>query len=101
MVVPDNLKSGVNKACRYDPDLNPAYQQLASHYGVTIMPARPYKPQDKAKAEVGVLVIERWILARLRHHSFFSLAELNTCIKALLVDVNNKPFKQFKGSRHA
>lgn len=99
MVVPDNLKSGVSKACRYDPDVNPAYQQLAAHYGVAIMPARPYKPKDKAKAEVGVQVIERWILARLRHHTFFSLAELNTCIKALLVEVNNKPFKQFKGSR--
>ena len=99
MVVPDNLKSGVTKACRYDPDVNPAYQQLAAHYGVAIMPARPYKPKDKAKAEVGVQIIERWILARLRHHTFFSLAELNTCIKALLVEVNNKSFKQFKGSR--
>lgn len=99
MVVPDNLKSGVTKACRYDPDVNPSYQQLAAHYGVAIMPARPYKPKDKAKAEVGVQIIERWILARLRHHTFFSLAELNTCIKALLIEVNNKPFKQFKGSR--
>ena len=99
LVVPDNLKSGITKACRYDPDVNPSYQQLAAHYGVAIMPARPYKPKDKAKAEVGVQVIERWILARLRHHTFFSLAELNICIKALLVEVNNKPFKQFKGSR--
>lgn len=101
MVVPDNLKSGVTKACRYDPDVNPAYQQLAAHYGVAIMPARPYKPQDKAKAEVGVQVIERWILARLRHHTFFSLAELNTCIAALLAEVNDRAFKQFKGSRRS
>lgn len=99
IVVPDNLRSGVSKACRYDPDVNPAYQQLAAHYGVAIVPARPRKPQDKAKAEVGVQIIERWILARLRHHTFFSLAELNQCISALLVDVNNKSFKQFKGNR--
>ena len=77
MIVPDNLRSGVSKACRYDPDLNPSYQQLAEHYQVAVVPARPYKPKDKAKAENAVLVIQRWILARLRHHSFFSLAELN------------------------
>lgn len=99
LIVPDNLKSGVSKACRYDPDINPAYQQLAEHYGTAIMPARPRKPKDKAKAEVGVQIIERWVLARLRHHTFFSLAELNQCIRALLVEVNNKPFKQFKGDR--
>jgi len=99
LIVPDNLKSGTTRACRYDPDLNPSYQQLAAHYGVAIMPARPYKPKDKSKAEVGVQIIERWILARLRHQTFFSLAELNQCIQALLVEVNNKPFKQLKGSR--
>ena len=101
MVIPDNLKSGVSKACRYDPDVAPAYQQLAAHYGTAIVPARPYKPKDKAKAEVGVQIIERWILARLRHHSFFSLSELNTCIKALLKDVNARPFKQLQGSRQS
>jgi transposase len=99
LIVPDNLKSGTTRACRYDPDLNPNYQQLAAHYGVAIMPARPYKPKDKSKAEVGVQIIERWILARLRHQTFFSLAELNQCIQVLLVEVNNKPFKQLKGSR--
>ncbi len=99
MVVPDNLKSGVTKACRYDPEANPTYQQLAQHYGTAIVPARPYKPKDKAKAEVGVQVIERWILARLRHHTFFSLAELNTCIKALLQEVNDRAFKQYDGTR--
>uniref|UniRef100_UPI003D0D0454 Mu transposase domain-containing protein n=1 Tax=Vibrio sp. TaxID=678 RepID=UPI003D0D0454 len=86
-------------ACRYDPELNPSYQQLAAHYGCAVMPARPYKPQDKAKAEVGVQIIERWILAKLRHQTFFSLAELNQCILALLEGVNKKPFKQLKGSR--
>lgn len=99
LVVPDNLKSGVRKACRYDPDIHPGYQQLSAHYGVAIMPARPRKPKDKAKAEVGVQIIERWILARLRHHTFFSLAELNQCIAALLTEVNNKPFKQLEGTR--
>jgi len=99
LIVPDNLKSGVTKACRYDPDINPNYQQLAAHYGTAIMPARPYKPKDKAKAEVAVQIVERWILAKLRHQTFFSLSELNQCIHALLVGVNNKPFKQLKGTR--
>jgi transposase len=101
IVVPDNLRSGVSKACRYDPDVNPSYQQWAAHYGTVIIPARPRKPQDKAKAEVGVQIIERWILARLRHQTFFSLAELNHCIKALLLEVNHKPFKQLKGTRQS
>ena len=99
LVVPDNLKSAVSKACRYAPEVNLSYQQLAAHYGVAVMPARPRKPKDKSKAEVGVQIIERWILARLRHHTFFSLGELNQCIKALLEDVNNRPFKQYKGTR--
>jgi len=99
LVVPDNLKSGVTKACRYDPDINLSYAQLAAHYGTAIMPARPYKPKDKSKAEVGVQIIERWILARLRHQTFFSLSELNHCIRALLIEVNHKPFKQLKGNR--
>lgn len=99
LLVPDNLKSGVNKACRYEPELNPAYQQLAAHYGVAVLPARPYKPKDKAKAEVGVQLVERWILARLRHQTFFSLTELNQCIKTLLIQLNEKPFKQSPGNR--
>ena len=99
MVVPDNLKSGVSRACRYDPDLNPSYQQWAEHYQVAVVPARPYKPKDKAKAEVGVQIVERWILARLRHHSFFSLAELNQCIRVLLEELNQKPSKQLPGNR--
>ncbi len=99
IVVPDNLRSGVSRACRYDPDLNPSYQQWAEHYQVAVVPARPYKPKDKAKAEVAVQIVERWILARLRHHSFFSLAELNQCISALLEELNQKPFKQLPGNR--
>lgn len=99
MVVPDNLRSGVSRACRYDPELNPSYQQLASHYQVAVLPARPYKPKDKAKAEVGVQIVERWILARLRHHSFFTLAEANQCIHSLLEELNSRPFKQLPGNR--
>ncbi len=99
LVIPDNLKSGVSSACRYDPELNPSYQQLAEHYQIAVMPARPYKPKDKAKAEVGVQIVERWILARLRHHTFFSLAEVNQCIRTLLTELNNKPFKQLPGNR--
>jgi len=92
VVIPDNLKSGVSTACRYDPELNPSYQQLAEHYQVAIIPARTYKPEDKAKAEVGVQIVERWILARLRHQTFFSLAELNRAIAALLVELNQRHF---------
>lgn len=99
LVIPDNLRAAVSRACRYDPQLNPSYQQLAAHYQVAVMPARPYKPKDKAKAEVGVQIVERWILARLRRHSFFSLAELNQCIRALLDELNRRPFKQLPGNR--
>ena len=99
IVVPDNLRSAVSKPCRYDPDLNPSYQQLAEHYGIAVIPARPYKPKDKSKAEVAVQIVERWIMARLRHHTFFSLAEVNQCIKALLIELNEKPFKQLPGNR--
>ena len=99
MIIPDNLRSGVNKACRYDPDLNPSYQQLAAHYQVAVLPARPYKPKDKSKAEVGVQIVERWILARLRHHTFFTLADLNQCIRALLDDLNSRPFRALPGNR--
>src|SRR5699024_11342490 len=99
LVVPDNLRSGVSRACRYDPDLNPAYQQLAAHYQVAILPARPYKPKDKAKAELGVQIVERWILARLRHHTLFSLGQANQYIRALLEELNTRAFKQLPGNR--
>lgn len=99
ILVPDNLKSAVSKACRYDPELNPAYQQLAEHYLVAVIPARPRKPKDKPKAEIGVQVVERWILARLRHQVFFSLSELNHCIRTLVADLNERPFKKLPGNR--
>ena len=99
IVVPDNLRSGVSKTCRYEPDLNPSYQELAEHYGTAIIPARVRKPQDKAKAEVAVQIVERWILARLRNRTFFSLTEANAAIRELLTDLNNRPFKKLPGSR--
>jgi transposase len=99
LVVPDNLKSAVSKPCRYEPDLNPSYQDLAEHYGTAVIPARVRKPKDKAKAEVGVQVVERWILAHLRKQTFFSLAEANTAIRSLLDDLNCRPFKKLPGCR--
>jgi transposase len=101
LLVPDNLRSAVTKACRYVPEPNETYQELARHYGTAILPARPYKPKDKAKAEVGVQVVERWILARLRHHTFFSLAELNQAIDELLADLNERPFQKLPGCRRS
>lgn len=99
LVIPDNTKTGVTKACRYDPDLNPTYQELAMHYGVGVLPARPYKPRDKAKVESGVLLAERWIIAVLRHRKFFSIEELNQAIRELLPRINGKPFRKRQGSR--
>jgi transposase len=101
LVVPDNLKSAVSATHRYEPTLNPSYQQLAAHYQLAIVPARPYKPKDKAKAEVAVQIVERWIMARLRHQSFFTLASLNQAIGELLKDLNHRPFKKLPGTRHS
>jgi transposase len=99
IVVPDNLRAGVTKAHRYEPDTNPTYQDMASHYGVAVLPARVRRPRDKAKVETGVLVVERWILAALRHRTFFSLGELNGAIRELLEKLNARPFKKLPGSR--
>ena len=101
LVIPDNLKSGVTKASRYEPDLNPTYQEVATHYGFAIIPTRVQKPRDKAKVEVGVQVVERWILARLRHFTFFSLHELNSHIQGLLSKLNHRPFRKLPGSRRS
>jgi transposase len=84
LIVPDNPRTGVDRACRYEPDLNRTYSEMSEHYGTAIMPARPYKPRDKAKVENAVLLVERWILAALRHHRFVALGELNDAIAVLL-----------------
>jgi transposase len=99
IVVPDNLKSGVTKPCLYEPQLNRTYQEMAAHYGVAVVPARPRKPRDKAKAECGVLLVERWIMAALRKHRFHSLTELNQAIAGLVERLNNRPFRKREGTR--
>ena len=99
ILVPDNLKSGVSKTCRYEPDTNPSYYDFANHYGIAVIPARSRKPRDKAKVECGVLIVERWILACLRNRTFFSLAELNAAIGELLARLNLRPFKKLTGCR--
>jgi transposase len=99
IVVPDNLKSGVSKACFYEPDINPTYLDMANHYGTAVIPARVKKAKDKAKVEVAVQVVERWILARLRNRQFFRLSQLNEAIAELLGDLNSKPFQKLPGCR--
>lgn len=99
MLVPDNLKSGVNKACFYEPELNPTYAEMAEHYGCAVLPARPYRPRDKAKAEVGVLIAQRWILAVLRQRTFYSLTELNAAIRECLERLNTRPMRRLGKSR--
>jgi transposase len=80
----------VIKACLYEPSVNRTYTEMAGHYGTAILPTRPRKPRDKAKVEAGVLIMERWILGRLRNRCFYSLAELNGAIRELLVRVNDE-----------
>jgi transposase len=99
ILIPDNLKTGVTHPCRYEPDLNPTYVNLAEHYGTVVIPARVRKPKDKAKVESAVLIAERWILAPLRHHTFFSPEELNQAIREKLQDYNLRKFQKLESSR--
>jgi transposase len=99
LVVPDNLKSAVIRACFHEPEVNRSYADLARHYDTAILPARPYKPKDKAKAEVAVQIAQRWILASLRNRTFSSLAEVNTAIRILLDKLNNKVTRHLGASR--
>jgi transposase len=92
-VVSDNLRAGVTRACFHEPAVNRTYAEMAAHYGTAVLPARPYKPRDKAKVEVGVQVVQRWILARLRRRRFFSLAELNAAIAELVEQLNDRPMR--------
>ncbi len=101
VLVPDNLKSGVTKPNRYEPDLNKTYQDLAVHYEVAVVPARVRHPKDKGKVESGVQIAENWILARLRNRIFFSLEELNQAIAELLPMLNNRPFQKLEGCRRS
>lgn len=99
VLVPDCLKSGVTKACIYEPDINPSYMDFAQHYGIAVVPARPRHPRDKAKVETGALIAKRWILAVLRHKTFTSINELNAAISELLERLNNRPLRKLKKSR--
>ena len=98
-LVPDQLKSAVTHACRYEPGIQKTFDEFAEHYGTVIMPARPAKPRDKAKVEVAVQVVQRWILARIRNEIFFSLTELNARIRELLDDLNNRKMRIYGCSR--
>lgn len=98
-IVCDNLKAGVTAACRYEPGINRTYQDMAAHYGTSILPARVRRPRDKAKVENGVLIVERFILARLRDRQFFSLEELNQAIRELLGNLNARLMRKLGASR--
>jgi transposase len=101
VVVCDNLRSGVTRAHRYEPDVNASYEEMAAHYGMAIIPTRPGKPRDKAKVEAGVLLAERWILARLRNRRFYSLGEANAAIAECVAAINERPFRKLPGSRRS
>ena len=101
ILVPDNLKTGIKRPCYYEPDINPTYHKMAQHYGTVVIPARIRKPKDKAKVESAVLVAERWILAALRNHIFFSIEELNKAIAEKLQELNIRKFKKMDGSRRS
>jgi len=100
-IVSDNLRSAVSKACFYEPAVNRTYSDLATHYGTAVVPARPYKPRDKAQVEVGVQVVERWIVAALRNRTFFTLGELNAAIAQLLGKLNDRVTRHLGTSRRA
>jgi transposase len=100
-IVSDNLKSGVTKACFYEPAVNRTYADLATHYNTAVVPARPYKPRDKAKVEVGVQLAERWIIAKLRNRRFFSLSELNAAIRDCVIQLNDRISRHLGASRRA
>ena len=99
IAVPDQLRSAVKGPDRYDPDINQSFLEFAQHYGIAVIPARPVKPKDKAKVENGVLIAQRWILARLRNRTFFSLDEINHAIAELVEELNTRRFKKLEGTR--
>ncbi len=101
LIVPDNPRALIAQPDRYEPALGRTAQDFVCHYATAMLPARPRKPQDKAKAEVGVQIVERWILARLRHQRFFSLSELNKAVGTLLEELNQRPLKKLGQTRRA
>jgi len=101
ITVPDNTRTAVKHPCRYEPDINPTFLDLAEHYNTTVIPARSRKPKDKAKVENGVLVAQRWILAALRNHTFFSVHQANQAIGQKLQELNERPFQKLNGTRRS
>ena len=102
LLVPDNTKVAVIKACLYEPQVNRTYAEMAAHYDTAILPARPRRPRDKAKVEAAVLIVERWLLGRLRHRRFYGLAELNTAIGEMLRQLNEeRPIRRLGVTRRA
>jgi transposase len=101
ILVPDNPRVGVTKADRYEPELQRSYEEMAAHFSIAVIPARPFRPRDKPRAEQTVLLVSRWVLARLRHQRFFSLEELNAAIRPLLNELNERPFQKLPGSRRS
>jgi transposase len=101
ILVPDNPRVGVTKADRYEPELQRSYEEMAAHFSIAVIPARPFRPRDKPRAELTVLLVCRWVLARLRHQRFFSLEELNAAIRPLLTELNERPFQKLPGSRRS
>ena len=101
LTVSDNLKSGITKACFYEPQVNRSYADMAKHYGTAILPARPKKPKDKAKVEVGVQVAQRWVIAKIRNRTFFSLSELNDAIRELVAKLNDRVTRHLGASRRS
>src|SRR5579864_3749775 len=101
MVVSDNLRSGITKACFYEPAINRSYAEMAAHYDTAIVPARPYRPRDKAKVEVAVQVATRFIIAKLRNRQFFSLAALNAAVAELVAQINDRTSRHLGASRRA
>ena len=101
VLVPDQLRSAVSGPDRYDPEINPTYAEFAQHYGIAVVPARPMKPKDKAKVENAVLIAQRWILACLRNHTFFSLDSLSEAVAKLLERLNTRAFKKLDGCRRS
>ena len=97
LITPDQLKSGVTTSCLYDPEIQRAYEEMAQHYGCAVLAARPRKPKDKAKVEVAVQIVQRWVLARLRHEQFFTLADLNRRIGELVKELNERPMRDYGG----
>ncbi len=98
LLVPDNLKAAVKQAERYEPVVNESYLKLARHYNIAVMPARPWKPKDKAWVENAVQIVERWVLMRLRHQVFHTFASLNQALAGLLKELNERAFRLYPGN---